>query len=195
MLQCLTGEPEMSLKKDRRQCNLATDYFSINTFMVPFAAAVLLNSVSINVQANIAAEARWINMGILFTNANYPHFTLNQYQEVCQKPAHKAMPEKKWTIWEGRKHCWKRMKGLLQTLLLFYHFFNSILKYRIVLQTLILTLYQTTNVRLCRWQNKATEKLNTAFGKSRKYCRKRRNCWSQAFSSFITVPFKGSLKS
>ena len=60
--------------------------------MVPFAVAVLLNSVFINVQANIA-EARQINMGILFTNANYPQFILNQ--EVCQKPAHKAMPNKK----------------------------------------------------------------------------------------------------
>ena len=44
--------------------------------MVPFAVAVLVNSVFINVQANIAAEA-------------------HHYQEVCQKPAHKAMPKKK----------------------------------------------------------------------------------------------------
>ena len=42
----------------------------------------------------MAAEARRMNMGILFTNANYPQFTLNQYQEVCQKPAHKAVPKK-----------------------------------------------------------------------------------------------------
>ena len=64
--------------------------------MVPFAVAVLVNSVFINVQVNIAAEAetRRINVGILFTNANYPQFTLNQYQEVCQKLAHKAMPKK-----------------------------------------------------------------------------------------------------
>ena len=43
--------------------------------MVPFAVAVLVNSVFINVQANIAAEA-------------------HHYQEVFQKPAHKAMPKK-----------------------------------------------------------------------------------------------------
>ena len=70
-------------KNEDRQCNLETDYFSIHTIMVPFAVAVLVNSVLINVQANIAAEARRINIGILFTNANYPQFTLNQYQEVC----------------------------------------------------------------------------------------------------------------
>ena len=51
--------------------------------MVPFAVAVLVNSVFMNVQANIAAEARQINIEILFTNVNYPQFTLNQYQEVC----------------------------------------------------------------------------------------------------------------
>ena len=62
--------------------------------MVPFAVAVLVNKVFLNVQANIAAEARRINIVILFTNANYPQFTLNQYQEVCQKPAYKAMPKK-----------------------------------------------------------------------------------------------------
>ena len=66
-----------------RQRNLETDYFSIHTIMVPSVVAVLVNSVFINVQANIAAEARRINIGILFTNANYPQFTLNQYQEVC----------------------------------------------------------------------------------------------------------------
>ena len=80
----------MSSKK--RQRNLETNSFSFNTIMVPFAVAVLVNSVFIIVQANIAAEARQINMGILFTNANYP-----QYQDVCQKPAHKAMPKKKIT--------------------------------------------------------------------------------------------------
>ena len=62
--------------------------------MVPFAVALLVNSVFINVQANIAAEAGRVNMGILLINANYPQFTLNQYQEVCQKPAHKAVPKK-----------------------------------------------------------------------------------------------------
>ena len=82
-------------RNEDRQRNLETDYFSIHTIMVPFAVAVLVNSVFINVQANIAAEARRINIGILFTNANYPQFTLNQYQEVCLKPAHKAMPKKK----------------------------------------------------------------------------------------------------
>ena len=84
----------MSLKKDR-QHNLETDYFSVNTIMVPFTVAVLVNSVFINVQTNIAAEAHRMNMGILFTNANYPQFILNQYQEVRQKPAHKAIPKKK----------------------------------------------------------------------------------------------------
>ena len=69
--------------------------------MVPFAVAVHVNSVSINVQANIAAEARRINNGILFTNADYPQFTLNQYQEVCQKPAHRAMPPKKMNCLRG----------------------------------------------------------------------------------------------
>ena len=61
--------------------------------MVPFAVAVLVNSAFINMQANMAAEARCINMGILFTNANYPQFIMNQYQEVRRKPAHKAMPK------------------------------------------------------------------------------------------------------
>ena len=69
-------------RNEDRQRNLETDYFSIHTIMVPFAVAVLVNSVFINVQANIAAEARRI-IGILFTYANYPQFTLNQYQEVC----------------------------------------------------------------------------------------------------------------
>ena len=82
-------------RNEDRQRNLETDYFSINTIMVPFAVAVLVNSVFINVQANIAAEACRMNMGILFTNANYPQFTLNQYQEVCQKPAHQAVLKKK----------------------------------------------------------------------------------------------------
>ena len=86
----LTGET----RNEDRQRNLQTDYFSINTTMAPFAVAVLVNSVFINVQANIAAEARRINMVIIFTNANYSQFTLNQYQEVCQKLAHKAMPKK-----------------------------------------------------------------------------------------------------
>ena len=81
-------------RNEDRQRNLETDYFSINTIMVPFAVAVLVNSVFINVQANIAVEACRMNMGILFTNANYPQFTLNQYQEVCQKPAHQAVPKK-----------------------------------------------------------------------------------------------------
>ena len=44
--------------------------------MVPFGVAVLVNGVVINVQANIAAEA-------------------HHYQEVYQKPAHKAMPPRK----------------------------------------------------------------------------------------------------
>ena len=43
--------------------------------MVPFAVAVLVNSVFINVQADIATEA-------------------HHYQEVYQKPAHKAMLKK-----------------------------------------------------------------------------------------------------
>ena len=62
-----------------RQRNLETDYFSIHTIIVPFAVAVLVNSVFINVKANIAAEAI-------------------HYQEVYQKPAHKAMRKKKFTI-------------------------------------------------------------------------------------------------
>ena len=89
----------MSLKKDRQR-SLETDYFSINTIMVPFAVAVLVNSVFINVQANIAAEACRIYMRILFTNANYPQFILNRYQEVCQKSAHKAMLKKKKELFE-----------------------------------------------------------------------------------------------
>ena len=39
---------------------------------VRLAAAALVNSVFINVQANLAAEARRINMGILFTNRRLP---------------------------------------------------------------------------------------------------------------------------
>ena len=74
----LTGET----RNEDRQRNLETD-----TIMVPFVVAVLANSVFINVQANIAAEARRINM--------------NQYQEVCQKPAHKAMPKKKMNCLRG----------------------------------------------------------------------------------------------
>ena len=50
--------------------------------MVPFAVAVLVNSVFINVQPNIAAEA-------------------HHYQEVCQKLAHKAMPKKKINYLRG----------------------------------------------------------------------------------------------
>ena len=55
----LTGET----RNEDRQRNLETDYFSVNTIMVPFAVAVLVNSVFINVQANIAAEARRITWG------------------------------------------------------------------------------------------------------------------------------------
>ena len=91
MFLLVTGET----RNENRQRYLETDYYSINTIMVPFAVAVLVNSVFINVQANIAAEAHQMNMGVLFTNANYPQFTLNQYQELRQKPAHKAMLKKK----------------------------------------------------------------------------------------------------
>ena len=44
-------------------------------------------SVFINVQANVAARARRIHMGVLPV-ANYPHFISDQYQEVGEKPSH-----------------------------------------------------------------------------------------------------------
>ena len=63
---------------------------------VRLAIAALVNSVFINVQANMAAAARRINMGIpfLLPIANYCHLILNQYQEVGKKPAHIAMQTK-----------------------------------------------------------------------------------------------------
>ena len=58
----------------KRQRNLETDYFSMNPYhRGPFCSSSA--SVFINEQANIAAEA-------------------HHYQEVYQKPAHKAMPKK-----------------------------------------------------------------------------------------------------
>ena len=39
---------------------------------IRLAVAALRNSVCINVQANMAAEARPINMGILLTNGKLP---------------------------------------------------------------------------------------------------------------------------
>ena len=51
---------EIYLKKDRR-CNLEIDFFSmvsINAIRVRLAVAVFVNSVFINVQANMAAGAR-----------------------------------------------------------------------------------------------------------------------------------------
>ena len=59
--------------------------------MVPFAAAVLVCSVFASKHSSIGPPNKH---EILFTNANYPQFTLNRYQEVCQKPAHRAMPKK-----------------------------------------------------------------------------------------------------
>ena len=57
---------------------------------------MLVNSVYINVQANMAAVARRINMDIFFflPIANYPQSILNQYQEVGQKPVHTDTPKK-----------------------------------------------------------------------------------------------------
>ena len=53
---------------------------------VRLAVAALENNVFINVQTNMAARTRYINMGILFLPIiNYLHFILNQKQEVCQK--------------------------------------------------------------------------------------------------------------
>ena len=47
----------MSLKNDRRR-NFAIDYFSIHPIRVRLVVSALVNSAFINVQANMAAEAR-----------------------------------------------------------------------------------------------------------------------------------------
>ena len=66
---------------------------------VRLGVAVLVNSVFTNVRANMAAEALWINMDILFISVlNYPHFILRQNQEVVQEPAHTATQKKKNTF-------------------------------------------------------------------------------------------------
>ena len=69
---------------------------------VRIAASALANSVYINVQANMAAGARRINMCILFNQSQsliraispFPQFILNQYQEEDQKRTHTAKPKK-----------------------------------------------------------------------------------------------------
>ena len=43
-------------------------YSIVNAIRVGLAVGALVNSVFINVQANIAAGTRWIDMGMLFTN-------------------------------------------------------------------------------------------------------------------------------
>ena len=65
-----------------------------NAIRVRLAVAELVNRVFTNVQANMAALARRKIIGILLPIANYPQFILNQYQEVNQKPAHKATQRK-----------------------------------------------------------------------------------------------------
>ena len=58
---------EKKKKKNSRRI-LERDYFSmvfINTMRVRSAVTVLMNSVYINVQTNMAAKARRINLGIL----------------------------------------------------------------------------------------------------------------------------------
>ena len=60
----------MSLKKDRER-NLKIDYFSvvkISAIRVRLAVAELVNSIFINVQANMAAWAHRINIDILFSS-------------------------------------------------------------------------------------------------------------------------------
>ena len=59
---------------------------------VLLAVAEPINSVFINVQANMEAGARWINM-CFWPIADYPQFILNEYQEVGQKTAHTATPK------------------------------------------------------------------------------------------------------
>ena len=58
------------------------------------AVAALVNSVFINVQSNMAARARRINMGMLFSNLL--QFIMKQYQKVHvgQKPSYLATPIK-----------------------------------------------------------------------------------------------------
>ena len=56
--------------------------------------AALVNSVFLNVQGNMAAGARQINMGIFLPITSNPELTLNQYLKVGQKPVHSATPKK-----------------------------------------------------------------------------------------------------
>ena len=58
-----------------------------------FAVAALVNSVFINVHANMAAGAFEKTWAYFLLVTNYSQFILNQYQEVGQTPAYTATPK------------------------------------------------------------------------------------------------------
>ena len=52
-------------------------------------------------------------------------------------------------------------------------------------------LVQTESI--CRRLNKYDSKIETCYGMSKKYCRKRRKCWLPAFSTFLQCFRKNTL--
>ena len=63
---------------------------------VRLAVAALVNSVFTYVQANMAAEARWINMGILFTNRKLPSIHSESVPKIRSKPSTYSYTEKEY---------------------------------------------------------------------------------------------------
>ena len=88
----------------------------------------------------------------------------------------------------GRKHCWKRRNCLLWAISAFLTVFLKDLYGRHGLFVKGLTLYQTAKLTTSpdwdRQLNQHGSKTELCFGKSRKYCGKRRKWWLPGFSAF-----------